>query len=198
MTDYRALCKELLAALEIQLDELRFNNRLCIRARAALAAEAEGEELRFDGGYESGSMWTGHPLRPAALAAEPVPPDVGEVAELVAWLWSMHELAGECNPEEQCRYERAADLLERLAPQPVPEGLSDGPAVQSREPASVSEEPTDEDIIGLMPQQMHDDLAAAARALAGTENKRVRGIMRIMLNRHAVDHARAVLDRWGQ
>jgi hypothetical protein len=36
-TDFRALCAELLAALEIQLDELRFNNRLCVRARAALA-----------------------------------------------------------------------------------------------------------------------------------------------------------------
>jgi hypothetical protein len=35
--DFRALCAELLAALEIQLDELRFNNRLCVRARAALA-----------------------------------------------------------------------------------------------------------------------------------------------------------------
>jgi hypothetical protein len=34
---YRALCAELLEALEIQLDELRFNNRLCIRARALLA-----------------------------------------------------------------------------------------------------------------------------------------------------------------
>jgi hypothetical protein len=38
--DYRALCAELLAALEIQLDELRFNNRLCLRARAALAQPA--------------------------------------------------------------------------------------------------------------------------------------------------------------
>jgi hypothetical protein len=35
--DYRALCAELVAALEIQLDELRFNNRLCVRARASLA-----------------------------------------------------------------------------------------------------------------------------------------------------------------
>jgi hypothetical protein len=35
--DHRALCAELLEALEIQLDELRFNNRLCIRARALLA-----------------------------------------------------------------------------------------------------------------------------------------------------------------
>ena len=37
MTDYRAMCAELLEDLEIQLDELRFNNRLCIRARALLA-----------------------------------------------------------------------------------------------------------------------------------------------------------------
>ena len=41
MTNFRALCAELLAALEIQLDELRFNNRLCLRARAALAHEVE-------------------------------------------------------------------------------------------------------------------------------------------------------------
>jgi hypothetical protein len=49
MTDpYRAMCAELLEALEIQLDELRFNNRLCIRARALLAqpmAEAPAEAL---------------------------------------------------------------------------------------------------------------------------------------------------------
>ena len=36
-TDFRAMCAELVAALEIQLDELRFNDRLCIRARALLA-----------------------------------------------------------------------------------------------------------------------------------------------------------------
>jgi hypothetical protein len=49
MTDpYRAMCAELLEALEIQLDELRFNNRLCIRARALLdqpVAEAPAEAL---------------------------------------------------------------------------------------------------------------------------------------------------------
>jgi hypothetical protein len=55
--DYRALCAELLAALEIQLDELRFYNRLCKRARTLLAApEAVGvsdEELE-DFAYEHG------------------------------------------------------------------------------------------------------------------------------------------------
>ena len=62
------------------------------------------------------------------------------------------------------------------------------------------EGPTDEEIMQLMPQQMHEDLAAAARALAeqaSTISPRATGIMRIMLNRHAVDLARTVLDRWG-
>ena len=59
--------------------------------------------------------------------------------------------------------------------------------------------PTDEEIMELMPQQMRDDLAAAARALAGFDRANVKaaGAMRIMLNRHAVDHARAVLAKWG-
>ena len=50
MTDlYRAMCAELLEALEIQLDELRFNNRLCIRARALLAQpEPEGPKPVVD------------------------------------------------------------------------------------------------------------------------------------------------------
>ena len=61
--------------------------------------------------------------------------------------------------------------------------------------------PTDEEIMDLMPQQMREDLAAAGRALAeqaGTDSRSATGVMRIMLNRHAVDHARAVLARWGR
>ena len=59
--------------------------------------------------------------------------------------------------------------------------------------------PTDEEIMELMPQQMRDDLAQAARAMAGfyRPNVKVAGVIRIVLNRHAVDHARAVLARWG-
>ena len=59
--------------------------------------------------------------------------------------------------------------------------------------------PTDEEIMELMPQEMREDLAAAARALAGFDRANVKaaGAMRIILNRHAVDHARAVLDKWG-
>jgi len=59
--------------------------------------------------------------------------------------------------------------------------------------------PTDEEIMELMPQQMRDDLANAARALAGFDRANVKaaGVMRIILNRQAVNHARAVLARWG-
>ena len=62
------------------------------------------------------------------------------------------------------------------------------------------EGPTDEDIMELMPQQMRDDLAAAARALAGfdPDNIRAASVFRIILNRHCVDHANAVLARWGK
>ena len=60
-------------------------------------------------------------------------------------------------------------------------------------------DPTDEEIMALMPQPMRDDLAAAARALAGFDRANIKaaGAMRIILNRHAVDHARAVLAKWG-
>lgn len=67
-----------------------------------------------------------------------------------------------------------------LAAEPVPEG------------------PSDEDIMGLMPQQMHEDLAAAARAMAGFDSpKAAMGAIRNILNCHAVHHARAVLALYG-
>ena len=63
------------------------------------------------------------------------------------------------------------------------------------------EGPSDEEIMELMPQQMRDDLAAAARALTDDmpwpDNPKAAVAMRIILNRHAVDHARAVLAKWG-
>ena len=58
-------------------------------------------------------------------------------------------------------------------------------------------EPTDEELMKLMPQQMRDDLAAAARAMIGFDNPKAAAVCRIILNRHAVDHARAVLAKWG-
>ena len=61
----------------------------------------------------------------------------------------------------------------------------------------VAEGPTDEEVMELMPQQMRDDLAAAARAMIGFDNPKAAAAIRIILNRHAVDHARAVLAKWG-
>ena len=83
-----------------------------------------------------------------------------------------------------CDFGAACDAWNRRAAlaQPEPQGL----------------EPTDDEIMELMPQQMRDDLANAARALAGFDRATVAatGAMRIILNRHAVDHARAVLAHW--
>ena len=59
------------------------------------------------------------------------------------------------------------------------------------------EGPTDEEIMELMPQQMRDDLAAAARATASFTGPNAAAACRIILNRHAIDHARAVLAKWG-
>jgi hypothetical protein len=60
--------------------------------------------------------------------------------------------------------------------------------------------PTDEELMELMPQ-----LAARRPSRCGPSPGRLRprrtskptGAMRIILNRHAVDHARAVLAKWG-
>ena len=94
-----------------------------------------------------------------------------------------------------------ADLLRELehaSSWDYQQALKDQASAALAEPEP--EGPTDEDIMGLMPQQMHEDLAAAARALAeqaGTDSRRAMGMMRIILNRHAVDLARAALAHWG-
>jgi hypothetical protein len=97
--DYRALCVEL-------LDKFDLEWRARERIKAALAAEVVGEQ----------------PVsQPYKL------PELGEVAELVTWLrW--HGIGGSGRiygtPWPASQLTRAADLLERLAPQPVPEGPS--------------------------------------------------------------------------
>ena len=66
-------------------------------------------------------------------------------------------------------------------------------------------DPTDEELMELMPQQMRDDLAAAASALAcglaitgfERDSPKAADVCRLILNRHAVDHARAVLAKYG-
>ena len=80
-------------------------------------------------------------------------------------------------------------------------GLYEGSLTPHPEPVA----PTDEELLELMPQQMRDDLATAARAMIGFDNPKAdylrlsnaAAACRIILNRHAVDHARAVLARYG-
>ncbi len=59
------------------------------------------------------------------------------------------------------------------------------------------QDPTDEELLELMPQQFRDDLAAASRALAGFDRPRAAGACRLILNDGALTYARAVLERWG-
>lgn len=119
-------------------------------------------------------------LEEKAALTKPEPPVDGEVAEVVALIREGVAQCIEDFPEEAGMMTRAADLLERLVPQPVREW------------------PTDEDIMALMPPQMHEDLTVAARALAGFDSpKGATGAIRNILNCHAVDHARDVLARWG-
>ena len=78
----------------------------------------------------------------------------------------------------------------------------DGSAVIAKARAALAQPepaPTDEEIMELMPQQMRDDLANAARALAGFDRAPDKAVaaFRIILNRQAVKHARAVLARYG-
>jgi hypothetical protein len=57
---------------------------------------------------------------------------------------------------------------------------------------------TDEEIMKLMPQQFRDDLATVSRLAAhGTSPDVTPDIFRVSLNTGALDHARAVLARWG-
>ena len=53
--------------------------------------------------------------RTRTALAQPEPEVDEGIDDLVAWLWSMRDLAGECNPDEQRRYGLAATLLGQKA-----------------------------------------------------------------------------------
>ena len=106
----------------------------------------------------------------------------------------------------------ATPLLDRARaalaePRPVADGevaatgkprLQDGPAVQSREPASVIAEPSDEELLELMPETMRDEFSFAAKTCSDVTGGQVKpGIFRVCLNTAALEYARAVLAHWG-
>jgi Lar family restriction alleviation protein len=170
-------------------------NRRAALAKPCPPTEGEVAELarllRLDAELErnDGMPQAAARLDRAALA-EPQPPADGEVASMITALACAAKYGFDDRVTAAQTLRRAADLLERL---------SDGPTVQSREPASVTTEPSDEELLELMPQQMRDDLAAAARALAGfdPDNIKAASVFRIILNCHVADYARAALARWG-
>jgi hypothetical protein len=75
----------------------------------------------------------------------------------------------------------------------------DGPAVpDGREPASVTDQPTDKELLELMPETMRDEFSYAARTCSDAMGGRVKpGIFRVALNTAALEYAQAVLARWG-
>jgi len=76
----------------------------------------------------------------------------------------------------------------------------DGPAVpDGREPASVTDQPTDKELLELMPETMRDEFSYVAKTCSDAMGGRVKsGIFRLALNTAALEYARAVLARWGR
>lgn len=150
MTDFRALCAELLGALENE-GHAHWpggpdGDPLIEQARAALTAEpvVEGptdEELLATLNKATAEFPPRHPEAEALNAVEyalelelrkaraaisryghqPAPPDEGEVAELARLLrLDAHLERGDGMPQAAARFDRAADLLEQRHPTPVP------------------------------------------------------------------------------
>jgi hypothetical protein len=128
----------------------------------------------------------------AALAQpEPVAPtDEG----LKATYWEAFKDAAPCGADESWLAGlRAVARWDRPVIEP------DGPAVLgSREPASVVDQPTDKELLELMPETMRDEFSYAAKTCSDATGGRVKpGILRVALNTTALEYARAVLARWG-
>jgi hypothetical protein len=96
---------------------------LCAELVDHLQARVTKEDQNRAEGYYSQSQQL---IDRALIAlAEPAPPADGEVAELVAWMRDIASIG-------YGRLARAADLLERLAPQPEPEGPTDDALMYER------------------------------------------------------------------
>jgi hypothetical protein len=115
-TNWKARCAELADRLDdaltytVQSDTERSMRQLITRTRTALAQpEPEGPPMSVPGDAEGlAEVFWGRYDQPE--------PEVDEgIDDLVAWLWSMRDLAGECNPDEQRRYGLAATLLGQKA-----------------------------------------------------------------------------------
>jgi hypothetical protein len=67
-----------------------------------------------------------------------------------------------------------------------------------REPASVADQPTDKELLELMPETMRDEFAAVSDVYSTATGGQVApGLFRTVLNTVALEYARAVLAYWG-
>lgn len=186
-TDFRALCAELVMSWDVDGCDWKPRhqaawNATVERARAALAEPeppADGEvaelvaELIRTANYLDDDWYHG-----SARVAR-------RAADLLERLASPACVVLKPSPELIAAFKAAGygriESMERLAPQPQPEG------------------PSDEELLELMPQQFRDDLATVSRLAAhGTSPDVTPGIFRVSLNTGALDYARAVLARWGR
>lgn len=131
MTDFRALCAELLDEFVYHTDwsdaeELKDRARAALADGPAVPTVMEIVELADE--IEAAGLGQVDLVR-AALTRwgnpAPQPPAEGEVAAVVAWLREIAQLWEPDAPRAKQLF-RAADLLERLAPQPPAEGEVEG------------------------------------------------------------------------
>ena len=130
-TDFRALCAELLMALENAISiiycedgtkHISTAKPIVNRARAALAdGRPSDEELweLYQGPGTFSPIEYVHDLLARRDNSAPQPPADGEVAELVAWLRETGATIQPSHLAEHQRYKRAAELLQRQALVPV-------------------------------------------------------------------------------
>jgi hypothetical protein len=133
-------------------------------------------------------------VRVDAALAQPEPQGPTD-EELMAAYWEAFKNAAPCGADQSWLAGlRAVALWDRSVIEP------DGPAVLgSREPASVTDQPTDKELLELMPETMRDEFSYAARTCSDAMGGRVKpGIFRVALNTAALEYARAALARWGR
>ena len=113
------------------------------------------------------------------------------MAYMQGQLEARHELD---DPEDFYWYRESVALRQNVI-----DVLADGPAVpEGREPAAVATQPSDRELLELMPETMRDEFAYAATTCSDATGGQVKPrIFRVCLNTAALEYARAVLARWG-
>jgi len=133
-------------------------------------------------------------LEARAALAQPEPQGPSDEELKVAY-WEAFKDAAPCGAEGSW-----LAGLRAVARWGRPSNEPDGPAVpDGREPASVIAQPTDKELLELMPETMRDEFSYAARTCSNAMGGRVKpGIFRVALNTAALEYAQAVLARYAR